>query len=867
MTPGRHTHARDLLDSALALEPERRPAFLKSACGEDEALFAEVWAMLACSDNATEVMQESAIRAAAADRLEGRCIGSYRLLHCLGSGGMGSVYAASRMDGQFHQLVAVKLVKPGMDSEEILRRFLTERQVLASLDHPNIARLLDGGTTEEGLPYLVMEYVEGTAIDRYCDSHRLTITERLNLFRSVCSAVHYAHQNLVVHRDLKPGNILVTPKGVPKLLDFGIAKVLRPDSAAQTANLTRVDVRPFTPHYASPEQVRGEPITTASDVYSLGVLLYELLTGQEPYRLKKRTARELERAICETEPERPSTAVTRLREPVVEGGENREDESGKLRRRLRGDLDLILLMALRKEPQRRYASVERFSDDIRHHLERMPVSAHGDSWTYRLGKFAGRHKVGVPLAALMGLALILSTAVSLYYAHVARVERAMALQLSSFILTDFDNAMQTGVTPARKALLDRVLQQIRQLSPGDIRDPALRKLMIQGYLKVGDLQGNLWGPNLGDAPGARQSFDKALQLAQAAWRSDGGDETLRRYMAQAQRRLGDVAAQSGDRRSALEQYRKTQEFLEAILAAHPGQPEVTRELMDICSKIGFTQYNYFGNLTAALESYDRYLQLARELYISQGPGPETRRDLAFGEERTGEMLARSGQEAEGLSRLRRAQSTYQDLLQLNPSSTTLRRDAGSVSAILGDLLAQLKHNPEAEANYRTGIRMLESLAREDPSNVQYQRDLNFALVNLADLLWQRGERAEARRLTERAIASLQPLVNAAKPSVHDLHQYCWLMLTTRFADLRDPAAVLAYARRAADLTGNSDPSILDVLARAQDLNGDSTTAAETERRAISLLPATPPGAHPSSLRRELEETLAAFQKKLVAKRL
>src|SRR5262245_8204323 len=351
--------------------------------------------------------------------LAGCRIGPYKLIREIARGGMGAVYLAARADEEYRKQVAIKIVKRGMDTEAIVRRFRKERQILAGLDHPNIARLLDGGTTEDGLPYFVLEYVEGLPLDTYCDTHKLSIAERLQLFRTVCSAVQHAHERGVIHRDLKPANVLVTGSGVPKLLDFGIARVLNPELSP--AVLQTTGSHPLTPAYASPEQVRGEEITPASDIYSLGVLLYELLTGHRPYRLRSHTAQELERVICEQEPEKPSTIVSCIEE-VLMADDSREvaitpasvsnaraEQPDTLRRRLVGDLDNIVLMALRKESDRRYSSVEKFSDDIRRYLERLPVIAHKDTLTYRTGKFVGRNKASVITAALslvVSLALV-----------------------------------------------------------------------------------------------------------------------------------------------------------------------------------------------------------------------------------------------------------------------------------------------------------------------------------------------------------------------------------------------------------------------------------------------------------------------------
>ena len=371
MTPERWQRVKTLLDGALEQPAEQRDAFLSAACAGDATLRKEVDSLVASGDRAQDFLEEPmpASYGSPGRHLPER-VGSYRLLSEIAHGGMGAVYLAERTD-DFRKRVAVKVLRIEIGSESVVRRFRQERQILAGLDHPDIARLLDGGTTEDGVPYFVMEHVEGTPIDQYCDSRGLSLPERLGLFRTVCSAVSYAHRQQVVHRDLKPGNILVTADGTPKLLDFGIAKVLAPGSAETDATTT--GLRLMTPEYASPEQVRSDPITVATDVYALGVLLYRLLTGCSPYQVNAELSHELARAICEQEPQPPGTRVGR--------------RDG---RRLARDLDAITLKALRKEPHQRYASVEELSDDIRRHLEGRPVSARRGALTYQAGKFVRR---------------------------------------------------------------------------------------------------------------------------------------------------------------------------------------------------------------------------------------------------------------------------------------------------------------------------------------------------------------------------------------------------------------------------------------------------------------------------------------------
>ena len=468
MDADRWSRVQDIFEAALDRPSAERDAFLGDACAGDEALRREVESLLAADTAGHSLFGGNALDAlgrpsdafanlvadSEAAPMRGKIVGPYRLLQELGRGGMGVVYLAERADGAFEQRVALKLVKRGMDSDEILRRFRAERQILAGLRHPGIARLLDGGRTDDGRPYLAVEHVEGEPIDAYCDRRRLPIDARLRLFEQVCEAVQYAHRNLVVHRDLKPSNILVTEEdGVAhvKLLDFGIAKLLNPgaaghlsDDAAQSlAVQTRTGLWVMTPEYAAPEQVRGEQPSTATDVYALGVLLYELLTGHRPYRVPSRVAREVERAILEDEPERPSTALTKAPDAAVLS-RARAADTGRLRRRIAGDLDMICLMALRKEPDRRYHSAALLLDDIRRHLGGLPVAARPDAAAYRLRKFISRHRHGVAAAA--GVFILSAGLVGFYTVQLrherdrAQVEAEKAEQVIGFIEGLFESS-------------------------------------------------------------------------------------------------------------------------------------------------------------------------------------------------------------------------------------------------------------------------------------------------------------------------------------------------------------------------------------------------------------------------------------------
>ncbi|HKR02078.1 MAG TPA: protein kinase, partial [Pyrinomonadaceae bacterium] len=404
MTPERWKEIEEVFQTAIDLPPRERRQYIVEACTGDDTLREQVEALVAQHDEAGDFIEEPVfaitgfepIGDADATTLKtesfedpaiGRRIGSYQILREIGRGGMGAVYLAERADSEFRRRVAIKLIKRGMDTDFILRRFRNERQILASLDHPYVGRLLDGGTTDDGVPYFVMEYIEGLPIYRFCDERKLTIPERLRLFRQVCDAVHYAHKHLVIHRDIKPSNILVTEEGIPKLLDFGIAKLLNPELAEITLDPTATAMRLMTPEYASPEQVQGQAVTPATDVYSLGVLLYELLTAHRPYRFFSRAPHEIARVICEEKPAHPSVVVTRPHDLLPAHLESKEmgtleylywsrsASAESLRRELAGDLDNIVMKALRKEPERRYQSVEQLREDITRHLEGRPVSA------------------------------------------------------------------------------------------------------------------------------------------------------------------------------------------------------------------------------------------------------------------------------------------------------------------------------------------------------------------------------------------------------------------------------------------------------------------------------------------------------------
>jgi eukaryotic-like serine/threonine-protein kinase len=455
--PEKWDQVKELFALALEQDPGERSSFLRQACAGDDSLRAEIESLLSSFDGAPTFLEDSPAAdclSAASRGMTGRKIGAYRVVREIGQGGMAVVYLGERDDQNYRKQVAIKMVKPGIDSEQVLQRFRNERQTLAALDHSNIVKLLDGGSSEDGCPYLVMEYVEGLPIDQYCDLHKLSIDERMRLFREVCSAVQYAHAKLVIHRDLKPANILIASAGVPRLLDFGIAKLLNPEFF-QTALVTRTDWRPMTPEYASPEQIRGQAVTTATDIYSLGVLLFELLTGHRPYRSAGQSLAEMERLVCETDPEKPSAVINRIEEKASGDGDARTAitaesisaqrglHPAELRRRLRGDLDTIVMKALRKEPERRYASVQEFSQDLERHLAGLPVRARKPTALYRAGKVVRRHKESV---AAIVIVLVLVAAMSMWEANRRSQNQNQHLtDRDTIVLADFANSTGDAV--------------------------------------------------------------------------------------------------------------------------------------------------------------------------------------------------------------------------------------------------------------------------------------------------------------------------------------------------------------------------------------------------------------------------------------
>ncbi|MDQ4120391.1 MAG: protein kinase [Acidobacteriota bacterium] len=517
-------------------------------------------------------------------------IGRYKIIREIGRGGMGAVYEAARED--FQQTVAIKIIKRGMDTDEIIRRFERERQVLATLNHPFIARLLDGGATDDGLPFLVMEYVEGLPVTEFCERNMLGIEERLALFRKVCAAVSYAHQNLIIHRDIKPSNILVTKEGEPKLLDFGIAKLLNPDKAGGT---TETGFRMLTPEYASPEQIRGGRVTTASDVYSLGVLLFELLTAQKPYRITSRNAAEIIRAVCDTLPERPSSVVSRpflKSDDATDKNKQRATNDGRRTKSLKGDLDNIVLKSLRKEPENRYSSVEQFAEDVRRHLSGLPVLARPATFGYHVSKFVRRNRTTVAFASIALIALLAALSIAVRLAVVARQERVRAekqfqnvRQLANRLLTEFDEEILNlpGSYPTRIKLAQVSSEYLNALAQ-ETDDPAILKELAEAHIRLGDG----YGFSLGNPEAAKKHQRLAVEISRRLVAAVPEDLAARELLAKS------LDSQGGETLAEREQvHREVISLREEIVLAKSDDIQALSNLSDA--------YLSFGNFLRGVE--------------------------------------------------------------------------------------------------------------------------------------------------------------------------------------------------------------------------------------------------------------------------
>lgn len=802
MTPQHWKRIDDLLQQTLELPTARREAFLDEHCAGDDTLRGEVLSLLNADRRDGELLdQPLPLRQLHDAPAVGRRIGAYKLTREIGRGGMGAVYLAERDDDQqFHQQVAIKLIKRGMDTDAVIERFRHERRILASLNHPNIARLLDGGTTDDGLPYFVMELIEGEPLPAYCRRKNLPIAERLKLFLQVCQAVQHAHNNLIVHRDLKPSNILVTGEGTVKLLDFGIAKLLNSDEAGVS---TLSGQRPMTPEYASPEQLRGKTITTAGDVYSLGVVLYQLLTDEPPYRFDSHDAMEISRVLRERTLTPPSLA--RHRNPSVS-------------RKLRGDLDNIVLTAMRTEPERRYQSPAQLAEEIERHLNGKPVNARAGTFRYRVGKFIQRNRAGVAAGVFVLLTLLTGIVLTTWQARIAkaaqlraetalaaaeaqrlRAEREQAVavaerfraesalaraeeqesraersqqtaqrqraraeqrfndvrQLANAMLFEVYGEIRklSGSTPAQALVVKYGLEYLDRLAREAGSNPTLQRELAAAFEKFGDVQGNSDAGEIGDRAAALYSYRQALKIRRLlARRSDWQTQF---DLVVIHRKLGTTLTKNSQAAEAAQQFHQAMALIKS-LAPPPSRERLVRmEKYSLHRRLGLLHLRQDNAEAARMHA-----EQARELLTPSVP-PEKpvaeNANVSVSEYHLSILSRLSGDLPQALTHLQRNLAKLNRDLAQNPNQLRKRSRLASTHLQIGDVLKQMDRVDEAITHYRLAVEIFSALPEQDRANARLRQNLSTGHSKLA-LALELNKSPEAIQHFEAALAINEALL-------------------------------------------------------------------------------------------------------------
>ena len=735
MTPERWSRIRETLHAAAGKDAAARAQYLDESCAGDAELRQEVERLLVALDRSGSFLEPTAPPKAEPN---GGRIGPYLILEEAGQGGMGTVYRAVRED-DYRQQVALKVVKRDVETNHLLERFRRERQALALLNHPNIARLLDGGAMAGGRPYLVMEWVEGSPIGEYCAARKLGLRERLKFFQTVCHAVAHAHANLVVHRDLKPSNILVTDEGIPKLLDFGIAKILTPEADGSAAAPTLLEAAALTPDYASPEQVRGEAMTTATDIYSLGAVLYELLTGVRPHRFQTRTRPEIERVVCVEEVSKPSEAT---------------GPGGVPARELRGDLDNIVLKAMEKAPARRYSHAQELAADVQLFLTGRPVLARNATFQYRAAKFVRRNKTLVAASAAIVLALTLGLTAALWQAREARREREiaerrfeLARKVAASLLYDIHDEIEdlAGATKARELLLGKSIGYLDALSQEASNSPLLQIDLANAYRRAATLQGLNGASNLGQQDAALVSLQKAVRLLEQALTALPGSVEARRDLAITHRQFVGIGA---DRPEKLQHAQASLSIVEGLRRERPGDVA----LLDDLQKSEFNMGRAFAGLTRYPEAAAYYRKA-----IAHGSSSSAQ-NLALDHKSLGGVLILMGALDEALQEYGAAAAMDERRVSEKPDDGRAKLDLSYDYADWGLILLKQNQPAAAVQKYQQAEALRLTMVAADPRDARAATGLVSVEWRMGIAMSRAGDRKGAEQAFQAAVREAERMI-------------------------------------------------------------------------------------------------------------
>lgn len=756
MTAQNWAEVKAVLGSVLEADAVERPGMLDRLCGGNTQLRSTVEQLLALEERAGDLLDSIALPGTALreDAPPPRVIGPYHVLREIGRGGMGVVYLGERADGEYRKQVAIKLITCGRGDLGVEQRFRRERQILAQLDHPGIARLIDGGATMDRQPYFIMEYIDGLPLLAYCDRNRVGVNQRLDLFLSICDAVAYAHQRLVVHRDLKPGNILVTAEGAARLLDFGLARVLDADQIGE--DLTVAGAPLMTPAYASPEQIRGEAYTVSGDIYSLGVILYELLAERRPYELKTGSLAELSRVVCEQE------AAPLAGDVSQEAAEKRSTTPDRLRRRLAGDLEKIAAKALAKDPGQRYSSVGELADDLRRHREGRPVRARPATLRYRLGKALERHRVAFPAGMLAAL-LILGFAGAAWW-EARRAERRFdqVRSLAHSVLFELHDAIEhlPGSTAARELLVRRALEYLQNLARDAGSNQDLQREVAIGYERVAAVEGYLGTASLGRLQPALENFRKSEEILARLLARTPGDASLRQDYLRVANQLAGSYSQVGNFQKAREHAAKNVALAEAAWRAHPLDAGCIDSLM-VTESVHADMLTGQAQYAEAIPVRRRVEELAQKLSDVRPGNAEAERSLALAKKRLGALYGVTERYAECRAEYEQALVLDERRCARNPADDRAKLDLSYDYSDLGWVSGRMGNNAEALEDYRRTLALRTAVAKADPNNFRAAEGMASVTQRIAGVMRQTGDTAGGLSELRSAVSLYEELTRRA----------------------------------------------------------------------------------------------------------